>query len=188
MYLSHFAGKYGKAYLEMMKTCILRPEELVLDSDIYGPNSKDESNNFDYGGQAKLKANIQALAETYRGSPSYTDHLQWKKTKILPSGKSQLSLVPTFFWYDNVHIVETIHYRDFIFHPPYKMVVRGGFVEDKTSPMIRKAVERLGLVHGHARFGCYLLDDHSGKFFTGHLDGGSYLTHVEKVNLSRRER
>ena len=78
--------------------------------------------------------------------------------------------------YDNVHICETAHYRDFIFHPSYKMVARGGFVEDKLSPVLKRTVERLGLQEGHARFGCYLLDDHSGTFFTGHYDGGSFLT------------
>jgi hypothetical protein len=46
--------------------------------------------------------------------------------------------------------------------------------------VIAKAVERLGLADGHARFGCYLLDDHSGFFFTGHLDGGSYISRAEK--------
>jgi hypothetical protein len=93
-------------------------------------------------------------------------------------GFCQLSLTPTLFWYDNVHICDTAHYRDFIFHPSYKMVARGGFVEDKLSPVLKRTVERLGLQEGHARFGCYLLDDHSGTFFTGHLDGGSFLTEV----------
>ena len=86
------------------------------------------------------------------------------------------------------------------------MVAPGGFVEDKVSPVIKKSVERFGLIEGHARFGCYLLDDHSGMFFTGkfnltkrdggtntrkepsqysffltgHLDGGSYITVEEK--------
>ena len=51
-----------------------------------------------------------------------------------------------------------------------------GFVEDKLSPVIVRTIERFGLKEGHSRFGCYLLDDHSGLFFTGHLDGGSYFT------------
>ena len=68
------------------------------------------------------------------------------------------------------------------FFQKLKMVVKGGFVEDKLSPVIKKTVERLGLAQGHARFGCFLLDDHSGMFFTGHLDGGSYLTTEEKKN------
>ncbi len=54
------------------------------------------------------------------------------------------------------------------------MVARGGFVEDKLSPCLIRSCERLGLRAGHAKFGCYLLDDHSGVVFTGHLDGGTY--------------
>ena len=87
-----------------------------------------------------------------------------------------------------MHICETLHYRDFVFDPNLKMVVKGGFVEDKLSPVIKKSVERLGLKRGHARFGCFLLDDHSGMFFTGHLDGGSYLTVAEKLALSSAKR
>ena len=68
--------------------------------------------------------------------------------------------------------------------PKYKMVVRGGFVEDKLSPVIKKTVERLGLKQGHASFGCYLLDDHSGMFFTGHLDGGTYIDSEERKALA----
>jgi hypothetical protein len=120
------------------------------------------------------------------GSQQNADHLEWIISNPPPPGMCQLSLTPTFFWYDNVHICETAHYRDFVFHPSYKMVVRGGFVEDKLSPVIKKTVERLGLVQGHARFGCFLLDDHSGMFFTGHLDGGSYLTPEQKKARSGR--
>lgn len=92
----------------------------------------------------------------------------------------QLTLTPTLFWYDNTHIVETKHYRDFIFDETSKMVARGGFVEDKLSPVIRQCVQQLGLREGHERFGCYLLDDHSGLFFTGHLDGGGYMGKEER--------
>jgi hypothetical protein len=95
----------------------------------------------------------------------------------------QISLVPTLYWYDNVHICDTKHYRDFIFHPSYKMVAKGGFIEDKLSPIIKRTVERLGLRDGHSRFGCYLLDDHSGMFFTGHIDGGSYMSPEERKVL-----
>ena len=63
------------------------------------------------------------------------------------------------------------------------MVARGGFVEDKLSPVITKSVERLGLKDGHAKFGCYLLDDHSGLFFTGHLDGGAFITTSERGEM-----
>ena len=82
-----------------------------------------------------------------------------------------------------IHICDTKHYRDFIFNPKYKMVKRGGFVEDKVSPVIRKTVERFGLVEGHSRFGCYLLDDASGYFFTGHYDGGAYVIEEDRADM-----
>lgn len=63
------------------------------------------------------------------------------------------------------------------------MVARGGFVEDKLSPVLKRTVERLGLKEGHSRFGCYLLDDHAGVPFTGHLDGGSYITQAQRDEL-----
>jgi hypothetical protein len=185
MYRDHFLGKYGKSYMNEMSSCILRPPELALDTDLYGPNSSS-TQNMEYAGKERLRENIQSFLETYMGSQQNADHLEWINSNPPPPGKCQLSLTPTFFWYDNVHICETAHYRDFVFHPSYKMVVRGGFVEDKLSPVIKKTVERLGLVQGHARFGCFLLDDHSGMFFTGHLDGGSYLTPEQKKARSGR--
>ena len=87
-----------------------------------------------------------------------------------------------------MHICETLHYRDFVFDPNLKMVVKGGFVEDKLSPVIKKSVERLGQKRGHARFGCFLLDDHSGMFFTGHLDGGSLMTPEQKQAVIDKHR
>jgi len=60
------------------------------------------------------------------------------------------------------------------------MVKKGGFVEDKLSPVITKTLERLGLREGHSRFGCYILDDHSGFFFTGHFDGGAYVAKAQR--------
>ncbi len=179
MYRDIFLAKYGRSFMGEMAACTLRPSELALNSEDYGPQS-ESTNSMDYAGQEKLRENIMALMETYRTSQQNVDHLEWMQSNPLPSGKWQLSLTPTFFWYDNVHICETAHYRDFVFDPRYKMVVKGGFVEDKLSPVIKKTVERFGLVKGHARFGCFLLDDHSGMFFTGHLDGGSYLTKAEK--------
>lgn len=184
LYRDQFGSKYGRSYMEAMKTCILKPPELQLDGSMYGGGATTDI--MDYGGQAKLRQNLEALIETYRSSMSYADHQDWLAANPIPSDKAQLSLTPTFFWYDNVHICETAHYRDFVFHPKYKMVVRGGFVEDKLSPVIKKAVERLGLVQGHARFGCYLLDDHSGMFFTGHLDGGSYWTKDKRMAFQQR--
>ena len=87
------------------------------------------------------------------------------------------------FWYDNVHIAEVEHYRDFCFEERYRMVKRGGFVEDKLSPVLTGTLERLGLKEGHARFGCYILDDHSGQFFTGHIDGGSFVSEAMREEL-----
>jgi len=137
----------------------------------------------DCGVKEKLRENILVLAEKYKWSQQCIDHVEWLNASEVPKDKCQLSLTPTFFWYDNVHICETQHYRDFIFDPQYKMVVRGGFVEDKLSPVIKRTVERLGLREGHSRFGCFLLDDHSGMFFTGHLDGGTYMTQTQKKEL-----
>jgi hypothetical protein len=174
LYRDQFLGKYGKSYMPAMSSCILRPPALMLDACDYGPNSHS-TENMEYSGNELLRENIQALSETYSASQQNIDHVDWTKSNPLPPGKWQLSLTPTFFWYDNVHICETAHYRDFIYNPKFKMVVKGGFVEDKLSPVLKKTVERFGLVEGHARFGCFLLDDHSGMFFTGHLDGGTYL-------------
>jgi hypothetical protein len=39
MYRDHFLGKYGKSYMHEMSSCILRPPELALDTNLYGPNS-----------------------------------------------------------------------------------------------------------------------------------------------------
>merc|ERR1712113_275968 len=129
-----------------------------------------------HASKQKIEKNLEALAETYRGTIQCNTHTNPDDLQTL--GKRQLSLTPTLFWYDNTHLCETAHYRDFIFDPKYKMVARGGFVEDKLSPVITRSVERLGLRQGHSKFGCYLLDDHSGFFFTGHLDGGSFISTV----------
>jgi hypothetical protein len=189
LYRDIFISQYGKVYMDDMAECTLRPSELALDSNLFGPDS-ESTRQMDYGDNPNLRRqNMMTLAETYRGSQQYLDHVAWMEANKNRENSSstatcQLSLTPTFFWYDNVHICETDHYRDFVYNPKYKMVVRGGFVEDKLSPVIKKTVERLGsLKDGHGRFGCYLLDDHSGLFFTGHLDGGSYLTKEGKEKL-----
>ena len=114
MYRDHFLGKYGKAYMEEMSECTLRPPELALHSNAYGPDSHS-TENMEYSGQTKLRDNIRVLCDTYRGSQQYADHREWLETHPLESDTSQLSLTPTFFWYDNVHICETAHYRDFVF-------------------------------------------------------------------------
>jgi hypothetical protein len=185
IYRDIFTSKYGSGALNELLDMVITPPELVLDSTIYGPKGVSvndmvitKSNN------KKLEKNITSLAQTYRGTIQGTSHSNPKEIEL--KGQHQLSLTPTLFWYDNTHICETSHYRDFVFNPTYKMVARGGFVEDKLSPVITRSVERLGLREGHLKFGCYLLDDHSGFFFTGHLDGGSFMTKEEKRRLIAR--
>ena len=63
-------------------------------------------------------------------------------------------------------------------------LARGGFVEDKLSPVIQRNVEKLGLRDSHEKFGSYLLDGHSGFFYTGHFDGGSYIMRREREKIS----
>lgn len=181
MYRDMFLGKYGRSHFDEHGEMTLRPHELLVDAGRYGPNST--STRAMLHSNEKLRENIEALVKTYNGSSQYAEHRKWLDDQDLPPGTHQMSLTPTLFWFDNVHIAETDHYRDFVFHPPYKMVARGGFVEDKLSPVIKQTVERMGLRHGHSRFGCYLLDDHSGMFFTGHLDGGSYLTSATRKDF-----
>ena len=196
-----FLGKYGRSYQKEFDEAILCVPELVVDEEKFGPNS-ESTKHMTYDTE-KLHVNIHALAETYRASAqgeipklvmNGNEHNQNTSAKAteycVEQGKRQLYLTPTLFWYDNVHICDTAHYRDFIFKPSYKMVARGGFVEDKLSPVIKRTVERLGFTEGHSRFGCFLLDDGSGMFFTGHLDGGSYLTadakdEIRSANLSK---
>jgi hypothetical protein len=185
-YRDHFIGQYGRAYMDEMAECILRPPELLVDASRYGPNS--ESTKKMECDSEKLRDNIAAVIENYKKCHQNIEYEEWLETHPPTPTKHQLSLTPTFFWYDNVHICETKHYRDFIFDPRYKMVVKGGFVEDKLSPVIKKTVERLGLTDGHSRFGCYLLDDHSGMFFTGHLDGGSFLDCATREQLLMKKR
>mmetsp|Transcript_23427 Transcript_23427/g.67508 ORF Transcript_23427/g.67508 Transcript_23427/m.67508 type:complete len:506 (-) Transcript_23427:5-1522(-) len=185
LYRDLFLGKYGKAAHHDLPKLVLRPPELRLDPALYGPAVPVERiqvygphvNNVD-----KLLKNLQALAITYRKSNQNRTSLEGPSGTD-GDGMHQLTLTPTLFWYDNTHIVETSHYRDFVFNEKYRMVARGGFVEDKLSPVITKSVERLGLKDGHAKFGCYLLDDHSGLFFTGHLDGGAFITPSERGQM-----
>ena len=89
-------------------------------------------------------------------------------------------MIPTAFWYDNVHVARTEHYRDFIFDKERKYVAKGGFVEDKLSPAIMKDIKQDGVEAGWGKFGSFLLDDHAGVAFTGHLDGGSFMTEEER--------
>ena len=95
MYLSQFAAKYGKSLGKQYVEMVLRPDALALDSQKFGPTSSDEGQNLDYGihENAKLKSNIEALVETYRGSQSYTDYTEWLKSNEVSPGKTQLSLI-----------------------------------------------------------------------------------------------
>ena len=185
-YRDHFNGQYGRAYMDEMAECIFRPPELLVDSSRYGPGS-ESTKRMEYGSK-KLQDNISAVIENYKKCHQNIEYQEWLEVHPPPPSRHQMSLTPTFFWYDNVHICETKHYRDFIFDPRYKMVAKGGFVEDKLSPVIKKTVARLGLTDGHSRFGCYLLDDHSGMFFTGHLDGGSFLDSATREELRLKKK
>ncbi len=167
-YRDIFTSKYGSSALKELLDMVKMPPELALDAGDYGPNGGVSVKSMEVIKQSskqKIEKNLEILAETYRNTIQYTSHSNSAEIEAL--GKRQLSLTPTLFWYDNTHICETSHYRDFIFEPKFKMVARGGFVEDKLSPVITRSVERLGLTKGHSKFGCYILDDHSGFFFTG---------------------
>ena len=160
----------------------------------------------------RVRKNVEALAVTYRTTQQYLGHMEMVLNKQLQiaendeddngtidnddsanstinnhqhdcTNRQQLSLTPTLFWYDNVHICETEHYRSFIFDKSKRMVAKGGFVEDKLSPVIVSNVERYGLRDGHSDFGCYLVDDHTGYFYTGHLDGGSYMSPDDRKEM-----
>jgi hypothetical protein len=177
LYRDIFLAKYGKQYQAEWDAMILRLPELHVPRTHYGPQSA--STRALQVKNALVRENILLLAETYRGSA------QAALARPATDEGQQISLVPTLYWYDNIHICATAQYRDFVFDAQFKLCARGGFVEDKLSPVLKRTVERLGLRRGHERFGCYLLDDHSGMFFTGHLDGGSYLSAAERSALSR---
>ncbi|CAB9502722.1 expressed unknown protein [Seminavis robusta] len=186
MYKDYFIGKYGKTYHADFDDMILRLPQLCLDASLYGPDSHS-TENITYN-TPKVRESYQGLRKNYLMSKTYQGQHAWLQEHAheLEPGKHQLTLTPTLFWYDNVHIAETAHYRDFVFDPIYKMVKKGGFVEDKLSPVLTRTLEKLGLREGHSRFGCYLLDDHSGYFFTGHTDGGNYKTKAEKMALKEQ--
>jgi len=184
-YRDIFLGKYGGKEEEEWNDMVLHVPELLVPASSYGPGSASSKAMMSISSE-KLRRNILTLAETYKSSAQAATSKQptvGSDDNGNTTRRHQMTLVPTLFWYDNVHICDTQHYRDFVFHKSYKMVARGGFVEDKLSPVLKRTVERMGLREGHARFGCYLLDDHSGIFFTGHLDGGSYITAEERKEL-----
>jgi hypothetical protein len=182
-YRDIFLSKYGcSEYAQEFESMVRRPSELLLDSSKYGPNS-ESSRAIVKDRSEKLRNNLVSLAETYTHSSQSIEHTAWLRNNPIAPGRHQLTLTPTLFWYDNTHIAETVHYREFIFHPSYKMVAKGGFVEEGVLPVLKKSLDRLGLREGFSRFGCYLLDDHSGYFFTGHLDGGAYVAEAFRNDL-----
>lgn len=191
LYRDIFQGKYGPDAAAELGKLVLRPPELLVDGNLYGPDSQSFRHLMDADDFTdQVRGSNQTLLDTYHANAE-----RWAKvdasfargreknelsTPAVEEQKHQMILMPTLYWYDNTHLAETAHYRDFIYEPRYKMVARGGFVEDKLSPVLVRTVERLGLADGHSRFGCFLLDDCSGLFFTGHLDGGSYLTDEQR--------
>lgn len=205
LYKDIFMSKYGRASLNTLESMVIHSPHLQLSSSIYGQNGssvqymlnsvKERSDENKY---KKLYQNFLSWQQNYfacEQGVSYVNQLQQQKESSAQYNDKlqQLSLTPTIFWYDNTHIVQTSHYRDFIFDPRLKMVAKGGFVEDKVSPAILREIERAGLEKGHAKFGSYIVDDHSGLFFTGHLDGGSFLTKNQKdwylaENKKKREK
>lgn len=191
-YYDIFSSKFSRRAVNEFRTMIIRPEELNIGGNMYGPNGQSIANMVEP--PSELRRQLRDAARvTYKQSHQNINYDEWLQSiscqRVNQNGFHQLSLTPTLFWYDNTHIVRTSHYREFIFNPVFRMVARGGFVEDKVSPVIKQSCERLGLKDGHAKFGCYLLDDHSGDVFTGHLDGGSYNTsslHVKRNTGERR--
>ena len=98
MYRDIFRSKYGGTNAEELAKMILRPPELLLSSDIYGPNG-----NFQQG-LSKLVSNkvfedIQSIADAYQTSSQCLDERRWADSHPAPEGKHQLTLTPTLFWY-----------------------------------------------------------------------------------------
>ena len=186
MYLEQFVAKYGKAMLQSLKSCIKRPQELRLDPRLFTSKEVAERVFDDY---PRISEKYRNLCENYKKCPPYAElkgeelsELEGRKGCSDADGdvdgdvKCQASLIPTLFWYDNVHITRTEHYRDWVFKPERKLVKRGGFVEDKLSPKMVEDVKSRGFAEGWSPYGCFLVDDHCGVAFTGHMDGGAWMT------------
>lgn len=181
MYRDIFLSKYGKRYQKDFNSMVVRPPELCLAKETYGLGCGPSL-------EMDIRDPVQRYISPYEQSNHGVMQQKFAEEEPAPPGKTQLSLIPTMYWYDNIHIVDTAHYRDFIFEESFRMVSRGGFVEDKCSPVLIKTLERLGLREGHARFGCYILDDGAGVHFTGHLDGGTYLTKEQRETMKQKNR
>lgn len=129
-YRDIFFSKYGKAYTEEYERMTLRLPELLVDASLYGPDSNSCKEGLE--ANPKLRENLLSLAEHYRGTSQCVDQHSWVQRNLdkQEQHQHQVTLSPTFFWYDNIHLAETEHYRNFVFNPLYKMVARGGFVEE----------------------------------------------------------
>ena len=189
LYLEQFLGKYGKKWAEEHGGMILKPEDLRLPKEEYSGDGVAEKLAAEHAGCGERYVGLRT---NYLGSVSYQKHLGVRGTMDLyPASEAleeerkeadfQGSLIPTLFWYDNVHVVLTEHYRDFVFDPALQLVAKGGFVEDKLSPAMVTGCKTKGLKEGFDKFGCYLLDDHLGMAFTGHSDGGNFMTQEQRV-------
>mmetsp|Transcript_21293 Transcript_21293/g.44344 ORF Transcript_21293/g.44344 Transcript_21293/m.44344 type:complete len:395 (-) Transcript_21293:18-1202(-) len=180
MYMEHFVAKYGSPLLENLKACVKRPLELRLDPTKYGGREVAERLFENY---PRVTDKYRSLYDNYRSCAPYMEYLGKEVSEVAEGDcgdddglKCQASLIPTLFWYDNIHITRTEHYRDWVFDDKRKLVKRGGFVEDKLSPRMVEEVKSKGFVEGWSPYGCYLLDDHCGVTFTGHMDGGAWMT------------
>ena len=171
MYLEQFVGKYGRPMLDDLDREVKRPRELELEGGKYGGSEAAEGVFRDYH---RVRDKYRLIRDNYRVSVPYVKYVRDNDGRN--DGRCQASLIPTVFWYDNVHVCRTEHYRNWVFDAGRKLVKRGGFVEDKLSPRIVEDVRREGFREGWGKYGCYLLDDHAGVAFTGHMDGGAWMT------------
>lgn len=96
MYRDIFLGKYGKASEEEMRTMVLRPPELVLDANKFGPRGENRNGLVDV--DERILQNIQAVSAAYQTSAQCLVELEWVKKNPPPEGKHQLTLTPTLFW------------------------------------------------------------------------------------------
>ena len=114
--------------MEEFDNMVLWPPELLMENNEFGPNSQSAIAIAKSCCSEQVWKSIVAVSNSYKSSNQYLFHQKWlqKKTTTTPQRKQQMSLTPTLFWYDNVHVCETAHYRDFVFDPLYKMVARGG--------------------------------------------------------------
>lgn len=82
-----------------------------------------------------------------------------------------LQVLPLVQWYDSMHLAQADYYRNFVFGPR-KLVVRGGFIEDKFGQAQLADIRARGVDVAHAEWGTYLLyGDGFAEPCVGHLDG-----------------